>query len=134
MKVRRLFRFARIPLAVAVVWGLYLMRVNVWFRLYPVFMVALALFVFAISLRRTPLVERIARDMGHALDARGVSYCRSVTWFWVLFLTVHLAVTLATVFASREVWVFYNGFLAYVLIGFAFIAEWVCRRRILRNG
>ncbi len=134
MKGRRLLLFARLPLAVAVVWGLYLLRANVWFRLYPVLMVALLLFVFAVSLRRTPLVERIARGMGHALDARGVAYCRSVTWFWVLFLSVHLAVTLATVFATREIWAFYDGFLAYVLIGLAFVAERVCRRRVLRNG
>ena len=134
MKGRRLLLLARIPLAVAVVWGLYLLKANVWFRLYPALMVALVLFAFAVSLRRTPLVEKFARGMGHALDARGVAYCRSVTWFWVLFLSVHLAVTLATVFASREVWAFYNGFLAYVLIGLAFIAEWVCRRRVLRNG
>ena len=134
MKGRRLLLLARLPLAVAVVWGLYLLRANVWFRLYPVFMVALALFVFAVSLRRTPLIEKLARGMGHVLDARGVAYCRSVTRFWVLFLSVHLAVTLATIFASREIWAFYNGFLAYVLIGLVFMVEWVCRRRVLRNG
>ena len=124
---------ARIALALLVVWVLYFLRANVWFRLYPAVMVAAALSVFAISLLRTPVVEVLARRMGEALDARGVVYCRRVTVVWTLFLSVHLAITVATVFASHEVWVFYNGFLAYVLMGALFAGEWLVRRRLRRG-
>ncbi len=119
--------------AVALVWILYLLKANVYFRLYPAVVVALALGLFAVSLFRTPLVERIARARGVTLDARGVAYCRKVTIAWVVFLSAHLAVTVATVFASREVWAVYNGFLSYLLIGAMFVGEYGIRRRVRRG-
>ena len=130
----RLARTAfRLVGAVALVWLLYFLRANVWLRLYPAAVVAIALAAFAVSLFRTPLVEILARRMGETLDARGVAYCRKVTIAWVVFLSAHLAVTLATSFASREVWAFYNGFLAYLLMGAMFAGEWLVRRRARRG-
>ncbi len=122
----------RILPALLVVWALYFLKVRVWFRLYPAVMVALALAVFAVSLFRTPLIEVFARKMGETLDARGIAYCRQVTRVWVAFLSVHLLVTVATVFLSREIWVFYNGFLAYVLMGSLLLGERLYRRRVRR--
>ena len=132
-------RFAKTALrvvgAAALVWGLYLLKANVWFRLYPAVVVAVAFSLFASSLVfGTPLAERFARRMGEQLDERGVAYCRKATVAWTVFLAIHLAVTLATVFcASREVWAFYNGCLAYVLIGLMFAGEWLVRRRARRG-
>lgn len=130
----RLARTAfRLVGAAALVWLLYFLRANVWLRLYPAAVVSVALAVFAVSLFRTPLAERLARRMGETLDARGVAYCRKVTVAWVVFLSAHLAVTVATAFASREVWAFYNGCLAYVLLGAMFAGEWIVRRRVRRG-
>lgn len=123
----------RLACAVALVWVLYLLKANVWFRLYPAVVVAVALAVFVVSLFRTPLVERFARGMGEVLDARGVAYCRKVTIAWVVFLSAHLAVTVVTVFVRREVWAFYNGCLAYFLMGAMFAGEWLVRRRVRRG-
>lgn len=129
----RLRTVVRLALAPLVVWGIYLLRANVWFKVYPAVMVALALSVFSVSLFKTPMVEVFARKTGEVLDARGVAYCRNVTRVWVAFLSVHLAVTLATVFAPYEVWALYNGFVAYVLIGAMFLAEWLIRRKVKRG-
>lgn len=120
----------RLALPLVFVWAVYLLRANVWFRLYPVIMVLTVLVAFATSLRRTPLVESIARRMGETLDGHGVAYCRKVTWVWTVFLSVHLAVTISTVFASYEIWAVYNGFVAYVLMGALFVGEWVVRKRV----
>ena len=133
MGVRAVQTGLRVAGAIALVWVLYLLRANVWLRLYPAAVVALALLVFAVSLRGMPLVERIARARGEALDARGVAYCRAVTRAWVIFLSLHLAVTVATAFAPPAVWAFYNGALAYVLLGAMFVGEWLVRRRV-RHG
>lgn len=122
-------RFALTPL---VVWGLFLLKANIYFRLYPAVMVALALGVFAVSLRRTPIVETIARRTGETLDAGAAAYCRKVTQLWTFFLALHLAVTVSTLFASREIWAFYNGFLAYVLMGALLVGEWLVRRKVRR--
>ncbi len=122
----------RVLPALLVVWALYFLKARVWFRLYPAVMVALALVLFSVSLFRTPLVEVFARKMGETLDAKGVLYCRKVTRVWVAFLSVHLVVTVATVFLSREIWVFYNGFLSYVLMGSLLLGERLYRRKVHR--
>ena len=133
MRRSGLFTVLRILAVPLFVWGVYWLKANVWFRLYPVIMVAIALAAFAISLFRRPLVETIACRMGERLDVRGVAYCRNVTRLWTAFLAVHLAVTVATVFASYEIWAVYNGFVAYVLMGALFLGEWLYRRRVRRG-
>ena len=133
MTSSRISLVARIALAPLVVLALYLLKANVWFRLYPVLVVAVALVVFAISLWRTPLVEVFARRMGETLDARGVVYCRRVTVVWTVFLSIHLVVTFLTVFASHETWALYNGVLAYLMMGALFVGEWLFRRRYRRG-
>ena len=124
---------ARFAFAAGVVWVLYFLKAEGLFRLYPVAMVTIALGTFAISLFRTPLIEVFARKMGEDLDERGVAYCRRVTIVWTVFLSVHLAVTIATVFASRQIWAIYNGGIAYFLMSALFLGEWLYRRRF-RHG
>lgn len=124
---------ARVALTPVIVWALYLLKANIWFRLYPAVMVAIALAAFSVSLFRTPLVESIARRTGENLDERGVAYCRTVTKVWTVFLSAHFVVTVATVFASQEVWAIYNGCIAYVLMGALFAGEWIVRRRVRRG-
>lgn len=131
MRRTRPLSAVRLLLAPLAVWVLYLIKANVWFRIYPAVVVLFALAAFAASLFRRPLAEVFARRMGAKLDERGVAYCRAVTRVWTAFLAAHLAVTVATVFASPEVWAFYNGFLAYVLMGSLFLAEWLYRRRVM---
>ena len=131
-------RFARTALrvvgAVALVWLLYCLKANVWFRLYPAVVVTIALAIFAFSLHGMPIAERFARCWGEQLDEKGIAYCRKTTIAWVIFLSLHLVVTLATVFfASREVWAIYNGCIAYILMGAMFLGEWLVRRRARRG-
>ena len=130
---------AKVVLGVGVVWAIYLLRASRWgqlSRLYPVVVSGGMLGAFAWSLRRgaTPLVERFARKLEkQPLDARGVAYCRRVTWAWVIFLSAHLGVTVATLWASAEVWALYNGAIAYGLMGLMFAGEWLIRRRVRRG-
>ena len=123
----------RILIAPLVVWALYLLKANVWFRLYPAVIVAFVFGAFAVSLFRTPLCEVFARKWGKALDECGVRYCRKATIVWTVFLALHLAVTIATVFLDETAWAFYNGFLAYVLLGLMFGGEYLVRRRAMHG-
>ena len=123
----------RTAVAIAIVWAVYLLKGNIWFRLYPVLVVGVFLAAFAFSLLGTPLVERFARRMGEELDEKGIAYCRGATVAWTLFLAAHFAVTFATLFATREVWAVYNGFVAYILIGAMFLGEYIVRKRV-RHG
>ncbi len=102
----------------------------VWVLSYPVFMNALMLSVFAVSLVKPPsVIERLARLRHPDLPPEGVIYTRRVTQVWCGFFVVNGAVAAWTAFAaSRETWVLYNGLIAYLLMGALFAGEWLFRR------
>lgn len=116
-----------------VIWGLYFLRDNIWLRAYPLVISCGVWFLFVRSLFKIPLVEVFARRMGEKLDVAGVQYCRRVTVAWVIFMTLHVAVTTATLFLSHHVWALYNGCLAYILIGGMFAVEFLIRKRVKRE-
>lgn len=101
-------------------------------KLYPVAINATMLAMFAVSLWRPPtLVERIARLSEPALPPAGVVYARRVTQAWCVFFALNGLVALATaLLASDEVWMVYNGLVAYGLIGAMYAGEWLVRRHV----
>lgn len=101
-------------------------------QIYPV-LVNTALFgIFFASLLRPPtVIERLARLSEPELPPAAVRYTRQVTVVWCTFFVVNAVCSLATaLWASLEVWTFYNGFLSYVLIGLLFGVEWLIRKRV----
>jgi uncharacterized membrane protein len=117
-----------------------------WFRgaasvlWYPVAVNAALLAVFAVSLRfPPPIIERLARLREPHLDARGIRYTRRVTQVWCGFFAANAAIAAFTAFRAaargdRALWAFYNGFLAYALMGALFLVEWLVRRRVRAGG
>jgi len=101
-------------------------------KLYPVLVNVVMLAVFATSLAFPPsAVERIARLTEPDLPPAGVAYTRRVTQVWCGFFVFNGLLALATaLWASNRVWAFYNGLIAYVLIGALFGGEWLVRRRV----
>ena len=128
-----LWSVLKVGFAAGLIWMVYWLHGNVWFRIYPAVMVLAALIVFVVSLFRTPVAETWARRMGESLDARGVEYCRKATVAWSIFLVAHFGVTLATVFADEWIWALYNGCFAYFLLGGMFVGEWIVRRSVRRG-
>lgn len=103
-------------------------------RLYPALMTWGVAAVFARSLRHPPtVIERIARLQEPDLPPAGVAYTRRVTQIWLAFLLANGTVALATVFASRELWMLWNGLLSYLLMGSLFAGEWLYRHHIRRQ-
>lgn len=102
-------------------------------KLYPALVNAVMLAVFATSLVFPPsAVERIARLTTPDLPPAGVAYTRRVTQVWCGFFVLNGSVALATaLWASDQLWAFYNGLLAYVLIGLLFAGEWLVRQRAM---
>ena len=103
---------------------------------YPVLLNALLFVVFAVSLARPPsLVERLARITDPDLPPSGVAYTRKVTVVWCLFFVLNgTASCLTALSGDREVWVFYNGFLAYILMGTLFAVEYSVRLYVKRQA
>lgn len=126
--------FLRIFLSVGVVWGLYFLRDNLWFRAYPLVICVMMWTAFSFSLlkKRQPLVERfatvIAKASHRVLTSAEKMYCYHLTIAWVIFMTIHLGVTIMTLFLSHTFWALYNGCLAYVLMGGMFVGEVIIRK------
>ena len=100
-------------------------------RLYPVFVNLAMLALFAHSLINPPtIIERIARLQRPDLPPEAVAYTRKVTQLWCGFFIVNGAIAAYTaVLASRETWAWYNGGVAYALMGLLFVGEWLYRRQ-----
>lgn len=101
--------------------------------LYPVIINAGLLGVFAYSLRRGPsAIERLARLEEPQLPPEGVGYTRVLTQVWCGFFSLNGLCAAGTAWwGDPKLWAFYNGFLAYVLIGGLVIGERLARPRLL---
>lgn len=98
-------------------------------RFYPVLVNTAFLTVFAYSLITPPsMIERFARLRERNFPPAAVGYTRRVTQVWCIFFALNGSVALYTaLFASMAQWSFYNGFLAYLLIGILFAGEYCAR-------
>ena len=130
-----------VPVRWGLIWGALLLAVlaigledTLPLKLYPVLVNAVLLVVFAASLRfPPPVVERIARLRDPDLPPEAVKYTRKVTQVWCVFFTGNGLLALWTVlWGSEQVWFWYNGVIAYLLIGGLFAGEWCVRRRLMR--
>jgi uncharacterized membrane protein len=101
-------------------------------KLYPILVNVVMLCAFGFSLMGPiTAIERIARLRQPDLPPAVVAYTRKVTQVWCVFFLFNGAMSLATaLWTTHEVWVFYNGFLAYVLMGMLFAVEWMVRQRV----
>lgn len=99
---------------------------------YPVLANAAMLALFAISLWKPPtVIERLARLQEPDLPPEGVRYTRKVTWAWCVFFIINASISLATVlWGSKGIWAFYNGLLAYILMGLLGAGEWLLRKKL----
>ena len=106
-----------------------------WFRFYPVAVNTVLLLAFGASLwRGPPVAERLARLSDPDLPAAAVTYTRRVTAMWCVFFLANGAVALYTaLYASLASWAWYNGLVAYLLMGALFGAEWLVRRQVRRG-
>ena len=103
-----------------------------WFRFYPVAVNGVMLCVFGYSLLRgMPMVERLARVTEPDFPVGAIPYVRKVTIMWCIFFLLNGAAALYTaLWSSFEVWAWYNGALAYALMGSVFALEWLVRGRV----
>ena len=85
----------------------------------PVMVNLVLLFNFLYSLKKKPtMIERFAILGGEERTESLSAYCQKVTIVWCLFFIVNGSIALYTVLSGdSKLWVLYNGFLSYMLIG-----------------
>lgn len=92
--------------------------------------------LFASSLRYPPTMpaRMAARHYGLPLPPPVVAYTTWVTRIWVAFFLFNaLLVTGIALWGSREMWVLYNGLLAYFAVGALFIGEYLFRQCVFKR-
>lgn len=99
---------------------------------YPAWVNGGMLILFAYSLRYPPtVVERIATLMEGPLDKKAIAYTRNVTAVWCLFFIINGSIAAFTAWlADWNLWIWYNGFIAYLLMGLLMLFEWIVRRHV----
>ena len=118
--------------AVAIVSTFFTDTAYLGFKLYPI-MVNLAMFcVFAYSYFKPPsIIETFARIKEPNLNMNGVKYTGNVTLVWCAFFVINGSISLYTaMFTSLEVWMMYNGFLSYLLMGLLMAVEFIIRLKV----
>ena len=102
-------------------------------KMYPVLVNGSLLAIFASSLRYPPTIaERIARLRDPDLPQPAVEYTRKVTQAWCVFFAGNALIALWTALRwPDQVWFYYNGIIAYFLVGAMFAGEWMVRQRVL---
>lgn len=108
---------------------LYCYKYTIFLKIYPVIMNFSIFVAFASSLKKKPLITVFAEKMKVRMTKEKLVYTRKVTKAWAYFMFVLSIFSLATVFMSDFVWMFFNGFISYVLIGCMFCVEWLIRKR-----
>lgn len=98
-------------------------------RFYPVLVNGVFLAMFTYSLFMPPsMVERLARLCEPNLPPAAINYTRWVTQVWCGFFIINGAIALYTaLYGSLAQWSFYNGLLAYLLMGMLFAGEYCVR-------
>ncbi|MDR2864453.1 MAG: AMP-binding protein [Spirochaetaceae bacterium] len=109
-------------------------------QLYPVIINLIMLFVFGISFFIPPvIIFRFATlgdksIKGSPAEKQIYRYCRKVTLVWCLFFVGNGAFALFTFFSkSKILWLIYNGFISYILIGILIFGEMGIRKMMKKK-
>jgi len=104
-------------------------------KFYPVAVNVIMLFIFSMSLMKDqPLIERIARARGEVIGDHNEGYLRVLTGVWAVFFVFNGAVAIWTaLYTSMDIWLFYNGFVSYLLIGAIVGGELIFRHYYIRR-
>ena len=115
--------------------GLLVIEPRIAVKAYPVIVNLLLALAFGYSLLIPPTaIERLALLREPDLDEAGRRYTRKVTWVWLVFFLFNGSIAgMVGLYGSLELWTLYNGFIAYLLIGFLFGGELLVRQHIKRR-
>ena len=102
---------------------------------YPALMSSLIALMFLLSLfaDRT-LIEQMVRLSGKSFPPEALMYMRGLTKAWVVLLSLNALIAgYSACCQSNEFWLLYNGVIAYLIIAFFILIEWLYRGRYMRK-
>lgn len=113
----------------------WLLKTHQLLLFYPVAVNGIMLAAFGGSLwTAMPLVERLARLRDPELPDVAVRYTRRVTQVWCGFFIMNGATALFTALhGDMQWWSWWNGMIAYLLMGLLMASEWLVRLRVIKR-
>lgn len=104
-------------------------------KFYPPLMNSFIFMVFFASLfKEETIIQKFAKLMDGELNDKIRLYTRNLTYIWCIFLFLNLCFSIITIFMSDKIWLIYNGFLSYILIGLMFVIEYPIRMNYRRRN
>ena len=87
-------------------------------KIYPVAVNFAIFWLFFSSLfTNETIIQKFARLSEGTLTEPVKIYTKNLTYVWCVFLFLQFLCSVITCFLSDTVWIVYNGFLSYVLLG-----------------
>ena len=120
-------RLTPILITLCVVFLFYIKRIVV-LKYYPPICNLFIFCVFFFSLfSKETIIQKIAGACGDKLEKPAFEYTRKITYVWCIFTFINFLISIWTIFQSDKVWILYNGFISYILVGLLFGIEYVVR-------
>ena len=107
---------------------LFCIKRYVVLKYYPPICNTVIFLTFFISLF-TPetIIQKFERMCVDKLEKPALDYTRNVTYVWCVFTFLNLSISVWTIFLSDRIWMIYNGFVSYLLVGMLFGVEYIVR-------
>lgn|SRR5574344_155391 len=106
----------------------------IFFKYYPVVVDFLFFIIFFSScFNEETVIQKLARAMEPEIKPLALVYTRNLTYIWALFMFINTIIAGLTIFMSEKLWIFYNGFLSYFIVGLIFIIEYIVRINFKRK-
>ena len=90
--------------------------------------------VFAASLRQDePLLLRLVRSRGTAINEHVPRYLYWLTALWAVFFVINGLVSIWTSSLSMQAWTLYNGLISYFIVAILVVSEWLFRHHFKKK-
>lgn len=98
-------------------------------KIYPVVVNFLFFIIFFSSLfADETVIQKFAKiNEGWILTEKIKNYTKKLTYLWCIFLFFQLLISIITCFLDDKIWIIYNGFISYILLGSFFTIEYTIR-------
>lgn len=115
---------------------LFYVKRFVMLKYYPPICNLVILIIFTTSLFcKKTIIQRFAELCEkEELSQKAIIYTKQVNYAWCIFMLLNFLISVWTIFLSDKIWIIYNGFISYVLIGIVFGVEYLIRINLKKRN
>ena len=103
-------------------------------KFYPVIVNSLLFILFFSSIfQEKTIIQKFALLSEPDAKPPVLDYTRKLTYYWSAFMFTNMIISAVTVFLPKNLWIIYNGFISYFLVGLFFVIEYIIRINFKRK-